>query len=483
VTWRFHLMSLPSRVWVDRDLDLGAATVTESVSAPASISGTVSLGYANRSAIKEWGCMIIAEQEGRDPIAAIVDSIATDGDNLKVEAGGFSMYPTGMPWTSAAYSSTSVDPLDVVRLIWSNLQAQPAGDLGVVVDGTKTGIRLGVPEDAKLTAAKAVVADATAREKASKASYEAAVRSQATAKTSLLAAAARPSTGLLIQQDSAPSGDKRTVKNLWLDKNDGNKGYVWNGKKWVLQTTSSQATINTRLAAWTATGTTVTNAKAAWEARKKDLTTAKAKQSAIQGGEAEPFQLTWWDTHDLGSVIDELAKSTPFEYREQSSWINDGDDVAHRLEIGAPALGIRRPDLRFEIGVNVTTSPPLQERDYASEVTVLGAGQGRAMVRATTTGNPGRVRRAVVVDRKDIGKTATASSVAREQLLTRAAEWVFDSLEVSDHPMAPYGSFRPGDQIPVIGDAGWRQLDEWARVLDIITDCVTGAMDLKVEVT
>jgi hypothetical protein len=35
----------------------------------------------------------------------------------------------------------------------------------------------------------------------------------------------------------------------------------------------------------------------------------------------------------------------------------------------------------------------------------------------------------------------------------------------------------------VTGDTGWRVLDDWVRVTEIISDCVTGAINLKVEAT
>jgi hypothetical protein len=65
----------------------------------------------------------------------------------------------------------------------------------------------------------------------------------------------------------------------------------------------------------------------------------------------------------------------------------------------------------------------------------------------------------------------------------RSAAWVFNTLDVSDHPNAPYGSYRPGDVVYVTGDTGWRVLDDWVRVTEIISDCVTGAINLKVEAT
>lgn len=477
MTWRFHLQSLPDGAWIDRDVPLQGGQVSVAISAPASISGYLPAGYAHRDAVKEWGALLVAEQDGAAPVAAIVDMVKTEGHLLRVEAGGFSMYPTGMPWMDADYAGVQVDPLDVVRMIWASLQAKPGGDLGVVVDGTKSTVRLGKPEDPKLTAAKAMVAAATTAEAAAKATYNTAAANQNTAKVTLLATAGRPANGLVLWQDSAPSGDKRSTKNLWIDKNDGNKPYVWDGKKWVLSG-ADQATINSRLADYNNAGTAP--AKAAWDARKKELSAAKSKKSAISGGEAEPFTLTWWETHDLGSVIDTLAKNTPFEYRESSAW--SGEDITHRIEL-ATGLGTRRHDLRFEVGVNVRVPPPLQERDYASDVTILGAGEGRAMVRATVSGNPGRVRRAVVVQRKEIRSTAAAAVAARSEVAARTAEWVFDSLQVFDHAFAPYGSFRVGDVVYVTGDAGWKDLDTWVRILEVKSDCVTGSIDLKVEAT
>jgi len=476
MTWRFHLQSLPDRTWVDRDVPLQAGQVLEAISGPGSISGYLPANYANLSAIKEWGALLVAEQDGADPVAAIIDTVTTDWVRLKVEAGGFSMYPTGMPWTDADYSGIQVDPLDITRMIWASLQSKPGGDLGVVLDSDTSPVLLGIPEDPKLTVAKAGLADAVAAEAAAKTAYNAAAAGQNGSKVALLAAAGRAANGLVLWQDTAPSGTHRNGNNLWIDKNDLNKAYIWNGQKWVLSGTN-QTTINTLLANFN--NSSPAGANATWTARKKDLTAAKKKKSDINGGEAAPFTLTWWETHDLGSVINDLAKNTPFDYRERSTW--SGEDITHRLELGTPALGARRPDLRFEVGVNVTVPPPLHERDYASEVVVLGSGTGRAMVRATATGNPGRVRRAVVVQRKDINKTDKAAVQARTEVAARAAEWTLDTLAVSDHKFAPYGSFRPGDVVYVTGDTGWKQLDDWVRVMEIHTDCVTGAIDLKVE--
>lgn len=478
MSWRFHLQSLPDRTWIDRDVPLLGAQVIQAVSGPGAISGYLQRSYQNLAAVKEWGALLVAEQDGANPVAAIVDMVTTEPTTgrLKVEAGGFSMYPTGMPWVDADYAGIQVDPLDVTRTIWAALQSKPSGDLGVVLDTTTSTVRLGTPEDPKLTSAKTGVTNAAAAEATAKAAYNTAAQAQINARIALLSAAGRPSKGIVIYQDTAPTGSRRSVNNLWVDRNHGNLSYVWNGKAWVL-TGANQTTINNLLATYN--NSSPAGQKTAWTAAKKALTAAKAVQSAINGGQAAPYTLTWWENHDLGQIINDLAKNTPFDYRESSAW--NGEDITHRLELGTPSLGGRRADLRFEVGVNVSVPPPLLERDYASEVMVLGSGTGRAMVRATATGNPGRVRRATVVQRKDIGKTDTAATAARAEITRRTAEWVLTTLDVSDHKFAPYGSFRPGDYIYVTGDTGWRVLDCWVRVLEIQSDCVTGAINLKVE--
>jgi len=479
MSWRFHLQSLPDRTWIDRDVPLLGAQVIQAVSGPGSISGYLPRSYQNLAAVKEWGALLVAEQDTGNPVAAIVDMVTTEPSTgrLKVEAGGFSMYPTGMPWVDADYSGIQVDPLDITRMIWTSLQNKASGDLGVVLDTTTSTVRLGIPEDPKLTAAKAGVTTAASAEASAKAAYNSAAAAKNATRVNLLAAGGLGGTGLVIWQDSAPAGTRRSTKNLWIDKNDANKAYVWTGKKWDLQTVSTQATINTLLANYN--NATAAPQQATWATAKKALAAARKTKSAINGGDAQPFTLTWWENHDLGQIVNDLAKNTPFDYRESSAW--NGEDITHRLELGTPTLGGRRDDLRFEVGVNVSVPPPLLERDYASEVIVLGSGTGRAMISATATGNPGRVRRATVVQRKDIGKRDKADVAARAEVAKRSAEWVFTTLDIFDHPYAPYGSFRPGDYIYVTGDTGWRVLDDWVRVLEIQSDCVTGGINLKVE--
>lgn len=355
--WRFHLQELPSGRWLDRDVPLSGASVVTALSAPAAISGTLPIGYQNAGAVREWGCALVAEQEGRDPVFGIVDSVKTNGPSLEVDAGGFGMFPKGIPWLAEDFAGVKVDPLDMVRKVWAHVQSYPDGDLGVVVDPLTSPVRVGEPE------------------------------------------------------------------------------------------------------------------------RDVNFTTGSGQDVSFSAG---PFRLAWWNTDDLGKVIDDLVGSTPFAYRERSTWV--GDDIAHRLELGYPRLGARRDGLRFEVGVNVTVTPTVASSEYASEVFLCGAGEGRTKVRADRlTSSTGRLRRVYVATDKALTSRGAATAAARPILDRLAGAPVIESLSIVDHPMAPAGSFEPGDEIRVQGDTAWGDLDLWVRIKDMTVDCDTGGIEVRVE--
>lgn len=345
--WRFHVKAIPSGVWLDRDLTLQDADVTEAINGAASIRGRLPVGNATGKQLREWGALLVAEQDGKDPVAAIVDRLNAEQGWLIVEAGGFSMYPNGLPWTGPDFIGVQVDPLDMVRKVWAEVQRHPDGDLGVVVDSTTSPVRVG-------------------------------------------------------------------------------------------------------------TAATKTNADG-------------------------PFRLAWWETDDLGKVLADLATDTPFQYRERSAW--SGDEITHRLQLGYPSISGRKEHLRFEVGVNVTAAPPLADGEYASEVLVLGAGEGRKKVTsgAVKTTATGRLRRVRTITDSALTNKAAAQAAARPLLNRLGATDAVEQLTVRDHPAAPAGSFGPGDEIYVQGNAGWAQLDQWVRITELTTACTTGVMTLKVE--
>lgn len=485
--WRFHLITLPDLQWVDRDLQLQEPNLVETLNGPLAISGKLPLGYRmintpdGKRALVEWGSAIVAEQEGRDPLFGIVDELTTDGDWLNVSAGGFSSYPEGMPWVDGEYSSTGVDPLDVVRLIWAKLQDKPSGDLGVVVDDVHTTTLLGKPEGSRLTTAKARMKSVGEELAYAKEQSDADAKLLQQYADATLAAVGLSPGGLIIRQTSAPSGDKRSKRNIWL-KGDAvgiTEVYIWNGKAWVEVTTTQFNNATDRYFEWTDQKIVLTASKNRYTETKKLYDDAKSAVSDLSEEEAEPYVINWWSNHNLGEIISGLATDTPFDYREETVWTGD-DTMSHRLRIGYPNLGVKREQLRLEIGVNVTAPPPLVESEYASEVYVLGAGEGRTMVRASASGNPGRLRRAVISSEKSVATKTLAERSARQIVTSMNPEWTFEELGLVDHPMCPYGSFDVGDWLYLTGDAGWVNLEQWVRVVEIATDCKTGQISLRV---
>jgi hypothetical protein len=204
-----------------------------------------------------------------------------------------------------------------------------------------------------------------------------------------------------------------------------------------------------------------------------DSTTSKVKigdgpDAAAFGENMGPYRLAWFQNHDLASDFDQLAADTPFEYRIVHSW--SGEDISHRMVLGQPRIGARRADLRFMVGENVHVVPTIEYDgdQYASEVIVLGAGEGREMVRGNAVKNTGRLRRPVIVTDKNLRTKKEANARAERELMMRMGDPDIVEISVLDNPNAPYGSYTVGDEIFIQTAKGWTDdLELWCRILSI----------------
>jgi hypothetical protein len=188
--------------------------------------------------------------------------------------------------------------------------------------------------------------------------------------------------------------------------------------------------------------------------------------------ESGPYKLNWYDTHDLGKNIDDLANDTPFEFREINNWNSTGDLVETRIELAYPRFNARRTDLRFAVGENILVSPSVAHAgdEWASELLLLGAGEGRTMIQGSASLPRGsRLRRVAVVEDKTIKDVRVASNRAANLLKARVESGDLTSVTVTDHPHAPLGSFHAGDEIKLFLDYDWQEGESyWVRV-DSIT--------------
>ena len=183
--------------------------------------------------------------------------------------------------------------------------------------------------------------------------------------------------------------------------------------------------------------------------------------------ESGPIKMNWYDTHDLGDFIADLATATPFEYREKHWW--EGSEIKHALEAGYPRLGRRLTDMRFALGENILASPTI-DRDgskYASDALVLGAGNGRTMIKGYAHNDTGKIRRVVLEEKKSLKTIASANS--RAQALVKAAlvSGSVSSVILRNHSHAPVTAIKPGDEIPLNLSDDWTDQLLWCRVNSI----------------
>jgi hypothetical protein len=191
--------------------------------------------------------------------------------------------------------------------------------------------------------------------------------------------------------------------------------------------------------------------------------------------EAGPIKLAWYLTDDIGQFIDSLAKETPFDYQERHAWV--GDQIEHYLDFGYPSLGRRRPDLRFQLGENVSVVPSIVSNSdsFANEVLALGAGEGRDMIRGGAIRSADtRLRRVAVVTDKQRRSKAKANAYASEQLALRLGLGSIEEIVVREHPHAAIGSWRDGDEILIAGNEGWGGYEMWVRVLSTTINPLIG---------
>lgn len=195
----------------------------------------------------------------------------------------------------------------------------------------------------------------------------------------------------------------------------------------------------------------------------------------------DPLVLAYWQTHDLAREFDHLAELAPFEYRMEHAW--DGETIRHRLRYGFPTLGARRHDLRFVAGENVLVEPKVETagEEYASHLLVLGAGEGRSMMRDEQSTSTDRLGRFAVVSDKTITTPAQAKARALAELKARTGSSDITEIQVIQHPHTPLGSYSVGDEIALTTAGGWTdETDMWVKILGIVIRPGTDTTTLQV---
>lgn len=210
-----------------------------------------------------------------------------------------------------------------------------------------------------------------------------------------------------------------------------------------------------------------------------DFVTGEGERVAFEAG---PYKMNWYTTDDIGGKMDTLAKDTPFDYLETSYW--EGDRPRHLIQLGYPEIGVRREELRFVLGENVFQIP---SRAYAgsavaSEVQVLGTGEGRDKKRGYATRAPsGHLRRVLQVDDGTLKSQADVQRRAAQELQAATGVGTFSELVVKDHDFARIGTFDVGDEILYAEKGAWGTVEDWVRITKI-TEEPESSTDIRLSV-
>lgn len=134
---------------VDPDVPLQGANIDEVLSGDNGLSGSIDPVYARLRGpdglpiFDEWGTGLYAEKDGEIRGGGILTHSEFTGPAWSLEANGLTSYARDMPWTAEGEYHIQVDPLDMVRRIWSHLQSQPGGNIGLQIDPRLSGVKIG----------------------------------------------------------------------------------------------------------------------------------------------------------------------------------------------------------------------------------------------------------------------------------------------------------------------------------------------------
>lgn len=186
--------------------------------------------------------------------------------------------------------------------------------------------------------------------------------------------------------------------------------------------------------------------------------------------ESGPVKFTWYETSDIGQALVDLATKTPFDWRTRHAWSNDHTQVLHYVDLAYPRFGRKRNDIRAVVGENITASPKIARAgaDYASEVLVLGNGEGAAMVRGFAS-RPltNRLRKTKLVQDASLKTQRAANLRAADEL--QAANVIDDFTEFVARTDL---GIELGDEVFVQGRLDWLTVNTWVR-------CTSRARDIN----
>lgn len=223
-------------------------------------------------------------------------------------------------------------------------------------------------------------------------------------------------------------------------------------------------------------------ATAAYKKWQKDNETWNGKYASNK-----PYEVGYWESPMVGAEIDDLAKETGFDYRENVKWKDKAKLEPEYYFDFADDFRIRRTDIEFVDGVNLAKplDPKDRTEDFANHVIGLGAGEGRSMIK-TTVGDSvddGRLYQAAYVSYKSIKNVNTLHKLAQADyyILSNKAPMI-DSIAVWDVPgFASVKNLRCGWEVLVKSDNVEPRIETYVRITKITRTPGTLVTELDVE--
>lgn len=439
--------------WLDLELPLDTDGPEWALSSYGVMTATIApeLGLQKaedgRPVLEEWGTLIHAEA-GSGPSSrrwtGIVVRSELEGKTWEITVWEFPGYLDGTPIEKKVWG-VRVDPADIFRQIWGDVQKRPQAWLGVSVKGTVPK-KIGTESDDMVIKRKKQVEVAEKYDKAMsdqrKKLYDN-QRKQADAASKVIDKKRKEVSKASSKYYKIPYKDKKKreaakkVKDR-LDKQlkDLNKEYDKLTKYHKTKLDKFDENV-------------IKPAEGKLKSLRENLRHWE-ERAADDGG---AYKFLPEDTPDAHDSVVKLAEDAGFEWTTSTRYTEGKPKLT--VQIHFPRAGGVRDDLVFEQGVNVISELKL-ERDgvaYANAAVGLGAGEGKGKkaIRETMETTHKRLRRVAVVEDKKIKNSSAMLNKMRKELRKRTGELYVTEIEVVDHPLAPMFSWNVGDIIRVSG--------------------------------
>jgi len=402
---RFIAQDIRTHRFLTYELPLIDVSITWNLSGPTMLTAQL---HPESKTLRElgmtaWGTWIHIDQGGQLLGSVIWMPTKIDGEDYTVTGMGFSAYAQGMPYFSEDLSILR-DACDVMRRVWNHLQSFPDARLGVELNRTMSGLRLGIPSMQELTDEGFLVwVEPGTEEKA-------------------------PTQELAEDEDVVITGYQYDVSfqppDLMVSYNDGAiyrfKPKMTEAVPYVLS----------------------------WYS---DTDCGQEFDNLCRIAKVEYRETARWATEGDIDIIPVTERQIELAYPR----------------LGRKRFDLRCAQDENMIEA-IPLEEATGAQGYASQIMTRGVGEGRAAVRGYAgAADPKRVRRVAIISDQTITTTAGATAYSQDELLRRRAAITVGQAVIMDwHPNAPLGSYMVGDEFLITGFIPWAgYIEFWHRII------------------